>query len=405
VTFTKQDSAPNAGQPDGRIVVHELTKVFRGNIRAVDQLSFSVEPGSITGFLGPNGAGKTTTLRMALGLVNPTGGYATIGGRRYRDINNPLTMVGASLESSSFHPARTGRNHLRILCTVAGLPTRRADEVLDLVGLHDAARRKVRGYSLGMRQRLGLAACLIGDPRVLVLDEPANGLDPEGIRWLRGFFRHLADEGRTILVSSHQLNEVQEIADRVVILNRGRLVRAGSIAELTAGTDSVRVRTPNAAGLAAALADAHLPAQQSDPSTLEVRGASLEQVGHTAFTAGIELHELSLQRFDLEQLFFALTEGSADGSAGGSAPAPHQGPPPAQGSYPPPPPQGGFPPPPPQGGFPPPPPQGGFPPPPPQGGFPPPPPQGGFPPPPPQGGFPPPPQRPTGQGPTQGGAA
>jgi ABC-2 type transport system ATP-binding protein len=410
VTFTQQEIAPNAGQPDGRIVVHELTKVFHGNIRAVDHLSFNVEPGSITGFLGPNGAGKTTTLRMALGLVNPTGGYATIGGRRYRDIANPLAVVGASLESSSFHPARTGRNHLRILCTVAGLPTRRADEVLDLVGLHDAGRRKVRGYSLGMRQRLGLAACLIGDPRVLVLDEPANGLDPEGIRWLRGFFRHLANEGRTILVSSHQLNEVQEIADRVVILNRGRLVRAGSIAELSAGTDSVRVRTPDVAKLSAALAGAGLHAQQLDAATLELRGASLEQVGHLAFTAGVELHELSPQRFDLEQLFFALTEATTD-----SGPAAASGPPPPQGGFPPPHAPGGFPPPPPPGGYPaPPPPPGGHPAPPPHGAFP--PPQGGFPPPPtwvpphqepPRPAAPPPgpPPQSTPPGPSQGGAA
>jgi ABC-2 type transport system ATP-binding protein len=349
VTFSQPATAHQQAQPDGRIVVHELTKVFRGNIRAVDRLSFSVEPGSITGFLGPNGAGKTTTLRMALGLVNPTGGYATIGGRRYRDIANPLTMVGASLESSSYHPARTGRNHLRILCTVAGLPARRADEVLALVGLADAGRRKVRGYSLGMRQRLGLAACLIGNPRVLVLDEPANGLDPEGIRWLRGFFRHLADEGRTILVSSHQLNEVQEIADRVVILNRGQLVRAGSIAELTAGTDTVRVRTPNVAELSAALSAEHIEAKQLDPATLEVRGATLEQVGHLAFTASVELHELSIQRFDLEQLFFALTEASSGpaGPSGPGGPPEQYGPP---GQYGPPPqygPPGQYPPPPP----------------------------------------------------------
>jgi ABC-2 type transport system ATP-binding protein len=378
VTYSQPPGQPNTDQPPGRIVVHELSKTFQGKIRAVDQLSFTVEPGSITGFLGPNGAGKTTTLRMALGLVNPTSGYATIGGHRYRDIVNPLTLVGASLESSSFHPARTGRNHLRILCTVAGLPARRADEVLDLVGLHDAGRRKVRGYSLGMRQRLGLAACLIGDPRVLVLDEPANGLDPEGIRWLRGFFRHLADEGRTILVSSHQLNEVQEIADRVVILNRGKLIRSGSIAELTAGTDTVRVRTPYAGELSAALAGQGLRAQQTDPKTLELRDTSLEQVGHVAFTAGVELHELSMQRFDLEQLFFALTEGTPDG--------PPQGPPPPDGA---PPPQG---PPPPQFQQ-----QTWGPPPPPQG----PPPQGWGPPP---QGPPPPPAGPAQQGPAQGGA-
>ena len=286
-----------------------LSKTFPGNVRAVDRVSFSVEPGSVTGFLGPNGAGKTTTLRMILGLVRPTTGVATIGGQRYHDISNPLRVVGASLESSSFHPARTARNHLRILCTVSGLPDRRADEVLALVGLADSARRKVRGYSLGMRQRLGLAAALIGDPRVLVLDEPANGLDPEGIRWLRGFFRHLAGEGRTILVSSHQLNEVQEIADRVVILNRGQLVRAGSIAELTAGTDTVVVRSPAAMQLAQAVAAQGGQVQQVDPATLHVRGMPTAMVGHIAFTSGVELHELSGQRVDLEELFFALTEG------------------------------------------------------------------------------------------------
>ncbi|MDT4936601.1 MAG: type transport system ATP-binding protein [Pseudonocardiales bacterium] len=292
----------------GRIVVSELTKVFGGNIRAVDRLSFSVEPGSITGFLGPNGAGKTTTLRMALGLVRPTAGFTTIGGVPYQAIHNPLTVVGASLESSSYHPARTGRNHLRILCTVAELPERRADEMLDLVGLGDAGRRKVRGYSLGMRQRLGLAAALIGNPRVLILDEPANGLDPDGIRWLRGFFRHLAGEGRTILVSSHQLNEVQEVADRVVILNRGQLVRAGSIAELTAGTDTAVVRSPNVARLAEALAAAGIPFEQVDPNTLQTRAVPIAHVGHIAFGAGVEVHELSTRRFDLEELFFALTQ-------------------------------------------------------------------------------------------------
>jgi ABC-2 type transport system ATP-binding protein len=303
-------SAPPQPVPAGRIVVDDLTKVFAGRVRAVDRLSFTVEPGSVTGFLGPNGAGKTTTLRMVLGLVRPTSGRATIGGQVYRQLNDPSRVVGAALESSSFHPARTARNHLRIMCTVAGLPPQRADQVLDMVGLHDAAKRKVRGYSLGMRQRLGLAAALVGDPRVLVLDEPANGLDPEGIRWLRGLLRHLAQEGRTVLVSSHQLNEVQEIADRVVILNRGQLVRAGSIQELTAGSDSVLVRTPNPDPLLAELARAGLFVERPDATSLRVRGAPVAQVGHLAFSAGVELHELTEQRFDLEDVFFALTSGS-----------------------------------------------------------------------------------------------
>jgi ABC-2 type transport system ATP-binding protein len=295
--------------PDGRIVVNELTKVFGGRVRAVDRLSFSVEPGSVTGFLGPNGAGKTTTLRMILGLIHPTAGSSTIGGVPYRRLHNPMTVVGASLEAASFHPARTGRNHLRILCAATKLPDRRADEVLDLVGLRDAGRRKVRAYSMGMRQRLGLAATLLGNPRFLLLDEPANGLDPEGIRWLRGFFRHLAGEGRTVLVSSHLLNEVEEFADRVVILNRGQLVRQGSIAELTAGTDTIVVQAPQPGPLLAALRGEGREPEQLGPTTLRVRGITAAQVGHLAFTGGVELHELRAEKFDLEELFFTLTQG------------------------------------------------------------------------------------------------
>jgi ABC-2 type transport system ATP-binding protein len=306
----------------GRVEVAELSKVFGGRVRAVERLTFTVEPGSVTGFLGPNGAGKTTTLRMLLGLVNPTSGSATIEGRPYRHLDHPSQVVGASLESSSFHPARTARNHLRVMCMVAGLPERRADEVLELVGLREAARRKVRGYSLGMRQRLGLAQALLGDPRILILDEPANGLDPDGIRWLRSMLRAFAGQGRTVLVSSHQLGEVQEVADRVVILDHGRLVRSGSIAELTAGTDRVVVRTPSAHALGTALA--HDGAQVVDlaPGVLQVRGMATDQVGHIAFREGVELHELTAQRSDLEELFFSLTS-----QAQGPPPGPPFGPP------------------------------------------------------------------------------
>lgn len=322
-----QSGHTESNQPTGRIVVDGLTKVFGHDVRAVDQLSFTVEPGSITGFLGPNGAGKTTTLRMVLGLVRPTAGGATIGGRAYRHLDNPSHAVGAALESSSFHPARTARNHLRIMCTVAGLPDRRADEVLALVGLAEAARRKVRGYSMGMRQRLGLAQALLGDPAVLILDEPANGLDPEGIRWLRGLLRTLADQGRTVLVSSHQLNEVQEIADRVVILSRGRLVRQGSLDELTAGTDRVVVRTPNVDGLHRALVGQHVTVQQTGPDALQIRGLPIAHVGHLAFSGGVELHELHEERSDLEDLFFELTAGanqSVPNQAGPTQPGPNQ---------------------------------------------------------------------------------
>jgi ABC-2 type transport system ATP-binding protein len=318
----------------GRIEVRGLTKVFGGKVRAVDQLSFEVEAGAVTGFLGPNGAGKTTTLRMILGLVHPTAGTATIGGQPYRQIAEPLRVVGAALEASSFHPARTARNHLRILCAAADLPYKRADEVLSLVGLADVAGRKVRGFSMGMRQRLGLAQTLLGDPKVLILDEPANGLDPDGIRWLRNFFRYLAGEGRAVLVSSHQLNEVQEVADRVVILDRGKLIRSGSIAELTAGSDTVFVRTPQPDVLAQALANAGIGGKYESAGggppglapALRIQTNNPAHVGHVAFTAGVELHELRLDRFDLEQLFFSLTQGEF------SAPPP--GPPPPAGPLP-----------------------------------------------------------------------
>ena len=296
----------------GRIVVAGLSKHF-GSVRAVNNLSFSVEPGSVTGFLGPNGAGKTTTLRMLLGLVTPDAGTATIGGVRYADIPRPSRVVGAVLEASSFHPARSGRNHLRVYCATMGIPDARADEVLETVGLRDAARRKVRGYSLGMRQRLGLAYALIGDPQVLILDEPANGLDPEGIRWLREFMRLYADTGRTVLVSSHLLGEVEQVADRVVILTRGELIRQGTLDELTAGqATSVVVRSPNVAGLSAAVGAAGgTVLAAGEPGLIRVTHLPAEAVGHAAFTAGVELHELRTERSDLEQVFFQLT---GDGS-------------------------------------------------------------------------------------------
>jgi ABC-2 type transport system ATP-binding protein len=295
------------GEPDGRIVVDHLTKHFK-KVRAVDDLSFTVEPGTVTGFLGPNGAGKTTTLRMLLGLVTPTAGTATIGGKRYEELENPFTTVGAALEASSFHRGRTGRNHLRVLCAAAGLPDRRADEVLELVGMTAAAKRKVRGYSLGMKQRLGLAATMLGDPSVLILDEPANGLDPEGIRWLRGFLRGLADNGRTVLVSSHLLAEVAQTADDVVIIAAGRSVRQGKVTDLTAAAaQRVRVRTPQADQLVGALNGARI--EPAGPGLLYVHGLDAAHVGKAAFGAGVELHELTTEQTDLEQIFLDLTTG------------------------------------------------------------------------------------------------
>jgi ABC-2 type transport system ATP-binding protein len=295
--------------------VSGLTKRF-GEILAVDNLSFTVEPGSVTGFLGPNGAGKTTTLRTLLGLVHPTAGGATIGGQRYADIEQPLRVVGAVLEAASFHPARSARNHLRAYCAAAGIPDPRADEVLELVGLTGAARRKVRGFSLGMRQRLGLAFALLGDPQVLLLDEPANGLDPEGIRWLRGFLRHYADTGRTVLVSSHLLGEVEHVADRVIILARGRLVREGTLAELRSGqSTSVLVRSPQTDKLTDEIRQlTGNEVTRVGPGELRVSGVDAAAVGHAAFVAGIELHELATQRSDLEDIFLQLT-GNADATS------------------------------------------------------------------------------------------
>jgi ABC-2 type transport system ATP-binding protein len=294
---------------EGRIVVAGLTKTY-GTLRAVDGLSFTVEPGTITGFLGPNGAGKTTTLRMLLGLITPDAGTATISGHTYRALPAPNDQVGALLEASGFHPARSGRNHLRIYGTVNGYPPERAHHVLDLVGLADAGRRPVRGYSLGMRQRLALATALLGDPRVLILDEPANGLDPEGIAWLRQLLRSLADEGRTVLVSSHVLSEVQQLVDQVVILHHGRLVRQGTLAELADRQTWVSVRTPHADRLLAALARTGLDRariQHTRPDQLRVTGLAAAEIGRLALAEEVELHQLSTKPSDLEQAFLTLT--------------------------------------------------------------------------------------------------
>ena len=297
-----------------RIVVSGLTKSF-GTITAVDNLSFTVEPGSVTGFLGPNGAGKTTTLRILLGLVAPDRGSATIGGGSYPALRAPNDEVGAVLEATGFHPARSGRDHLRVYCTVNGYRPERADEVLDLVGLTPAGRRAVRGYSLGMRQRLALAAALLGDPPVLVLDEPANGLDPEGIAWMRRLLRELAGEGLTVLVSSHVLSEVQQLADGIVIIAKGRLVRQGTLEELSAPQAAVSVRTPRPDELAISLAHAIGDAagiERTAPDRLRVSGLKPAEVGRIALGKGIELHELVVESSDLERAFFALTAGSDD---------------------------------------------------------------------------------------------
>lgn len=293
----------------GRIVVSGVSKTY-GEVHAVTDLSFTVEPGAVTGFLGPNGAGKTTTLRMVLGLAKPDAGSAVINGRPYVKLVDPGRTVGAVLESTSFHPGRSARNHLRVYAAAAGVPDRRADEVLELVGLTPAAKYAVRGFSMGMRQRLSLATAMLGDPRVLILDEPANGLDPEGIVWLRGLLRHLArNEGRTVLVSSHVLSEVEQTVDSVVIIARGRLVHEGTLDELRgAGSVTVVVDLPTPDKLMQALAPLGVTATPAAGSTIHVTGTTSAAVGHAAWQANVELHGLRQEQSSLEFVFLELTE-------------------------------------------------------------------------------------------------
>jgi ABC-2 type transport system ATP-binding protein len=289
------------------IEIQDLSKRF-GQSTVVDQLSLQARPGAVTGFLGPNGAGKTTTLRMLLGLVAPTAGRATIGGQPYSQLPEPARSVGAVLDSSGFHPGRRARDQLRVLATAARLPTRRVEEVLDQVGLADVAERRVKGFSLGMRQRLRIAGALLGEPEVLILDEPANGLDPEGVRWLRRLLRQIADNGGTVLVSSHLLAEIARSVDDVVIIARGRLVTASSLSELTAGTrPGIRVRTPQPAQMLTALAGQGIAAELIDADLLVAFDTTTEAVGLAAAGAGVVIYEITAERVDLEQMFLTLT--------------------------------------------------------------------------------------------------
>ena len=290
-----------------------LTKNF-GNVVAVDDLSVRIAPGRVVGLLGPNGAGKTTTLRMLLGLVAPTAGSATIDGKPYRDLDEPIRHIGAVLEASSFHPGRRAREHLRVLAATAGLPDDRVDEVLADVALTGVARRRVGGFSLGMRQRLGLAAALLGEPEILVLDEPTNGLDPEGVRWLRDFVRGYAAAGRTVLVSSHLLAEVAQTVDDVVVLVAGRLVAHAPLAGLAHCRPVVRIRTPQAAALRAAL-DVHgIESELASPDVVLAHGAATETVGRAIAAAGLIAYEIYQEHTDLEHAFFDLTS-TATGAA------------------------------------------------------------------------------------------
>ena len=291
-----------------------LTKVF-GRTRAVDDLSCSIEPGMVTGFLGPNGAGKTTTMRLILGLDHPTCGTATIGGQTYRRLTDPLRVVGALLDVRQAHPNRSARNHLRWIASTNRIPANRVDEVLEMVGLSTVASQKAGTLSLGLGQRLGIAAALLGDPPVLLFDEPVNGLDPEGIRWVRTLMRTLAAEGRTVFVSSHLLAEMANTADRLVVIGRGKLIASTTVSEFVSrsGVDTVRVRSPQLEHLSKVLTAAGLTTHpETGNSALLVRGAPIEVIGNLAARNGITLHELTEQRASLEEAYMKLTDDAVD---------------------------------------------------------------------------------------------
>lgn len=306
------------------ISVRNLTKRF-GTTVAVDDLSFDVQPGRVTGFLGPNGSGKSTTMRCMVGLDRYERGDARFAGRRFRDLDAPLREVGILLDADYVHPARSGRNHLRWLAASNGLPQARADEALELVGMTDVADRKVRGYSLGMKQRLGLASVILGDPGTMILDEPANGLDPEGMRWIRDFLRYYAEQGRTVLVSSHLLSEMSLMAHDLIVIGRGRLIQQSSVSEFVArhARTWVRVRSPQLPALIDAVkAEGATVSLVGDPTALEaadVSGLTIEQVGDVAAGRGLTLHELAAQADSLEDAFLSATADAQEYRSGESS--------------------------------------------------------------------------------------
>ena len=286
-----------------------LTKDY-GDKRAVDGLTFTVRPGVVTGFLGPNGSGKSTTMRLILGLDAPSGGDVTVNGKHYRDHASPLHEVGALLEARSVHTGRSAYYHLLALAQTHGIGKRRVDELIDLVGLHDVARKRAGQFSLGMGQRLGIATALLGDPATLLLDEPVNGLDPEGIHWIRNLLKSLAAEGRTVFVSSHLMSEMALTADHLIVIGRGRLIADASVDEVVhrASGGAVRVRTPEAERLRDVLLAEHASVDGGEPGLLEVRGLTAEQIGKAAFAHGVALYELTPQQASLEEAFMELTQ-------------------------------------------------------------------------------------------------
>jgi ABC-2 type transport system ATP-binding protein len=295
------------------IELNGLSKRY-GPTLAVDDLSFQVQSGKVTGFLGPNGAGKSTSMRMVLGLDRPTAGQALVDGRPYQELRAPLRVVGALLDAGAVHPRRSARNHLLALAVSNGIARSRVEEVLGLVGLDKVAGRRAGAYSLGMRQRLGIAAALLGDPGIVLFDEPVNGLDPDGIRWVRQLVKDLAAEGRTVFVSSHLMSEMEDTADHLVVIGRGRLVADAPIGEVIAGSSHtvVRVRTPAAGELGRLLAPTAQSVRQESDSVLTVAGLTTDDVGELAFATGIRLHELTLQSASLEEAYMELSQHHLD---------------------------------------------------------------------------------------------
>ncbi|MDQ1206821.1 ABC transporter ATP-binding protein [Microbacterium sp. SORGH_AS_0862] len=295
------------------IVAENLTKQF-GDKHAVSDVSFTVQPGKVTGFLGPNGAGKSTTMRMIVGLDRPTHGNVTVDGEDYRKMRSPLTRVGVLLDAKAVHTGRSARNHLRALAATHGIPTSRVDEVIALTGLESVAKKRAGGFSLGMGQRLGIAAALLGDPQTLILDEPVNGLDPEGVRWVRQFVRHYASEGRTVLLSSHLMSEMAITADHIIVLGKGRVLADAPVSQLVSEWTStrIRLRSPRLAELIPLISGAGIEITQTEPGTADVVGALPEAVGDAAAAAGIPLHELSPQSGSLEDAYLALTGESVE---------------------------------------------------------------------------------------------
>ena len=295
------------------ITAEGLTKRF-GDKTAVQDVSFTVKPGTVTGFLGPNGAGKSTTMRMIVGLDRPTSGIATVAGREYRKLRAPLTEVGVLLDAKAVHTGRTARNHLRAMAATHGIPASRVDEVIDLAGIAPVARKRAGKFSLGMGQRLGIASALLGDPHTLILDEPVNGLDPEGVRWVRQFVRHAASEGRTVLLSSHLMSEMAQTADHVIVMGRGRVLADAPLEELVRAwtTNTVHVRTPRAADLATAVGGPSVEIVSSAPDLLDIVGLPASRIGDLAARHGIPLHELTPTTGSLEDAYLALTGDSVE---------------------------------------------------------------------------------------------